>query len=135
MLSRTAARELAFELIFEWIFRDESIEDILETAVEARQVENDPFARETACGVIEHLEEIDSTIANYLKGWTLKRVSKVALSVMRLSVYEILYTDIPASVSINEAVELAKKYGGEEDASYINGVLGGIVRGREATES
>ena len=133
MLSRTAARELAFELIFEWTFRNESIADILDAAVEARQVENDPFARETACGVIEHLSQIDETICEHLKGWSITRISKVALSVLRLSVYEILFTDIPDSVSINEAVELAKKYGGDDDPSYVNGVLGGVTRGREVT--
>ena len=131
MLSRTAARELAFELLFEWSFRNDSIEDILTDAVEARQVENDAFARETACGTVEHLDEIDTLISAHLKGWTIKRLSRVALSVLRLSTYEILYTDVPDSVSINEAVELAKKYGGDDDASYINGVLGGIVRSRE----
>lgn len=135
MLSRTAARELAFELIFEWSFRDEPIEDIMNDAVDARQVENDAFARETACGTIEHLSEIDEVISAHLKGWTIKRLSRVALSVLRLSVYEILYTDVPDSVSINEAVELAKKFGGDDDASYINGVLGAIVRGREGESS
>ena len=135
MLSRTAARELAFELVFEWSFRREPVEDILSDAVDARQVENDAFARETACGVIEHLSEIDEVICAHLKGWTINRLSRVALSVLRLSTYEILYTDVPASVSINEAVELAKKFGGDDDASYINGVLGAIVRGREGNPS
>ncbi len=131
MLSRSAARELAFELIFEKNFREEPVSQIMETAVEARQVENDAFARETACGVFEHIEEIDSVIAKNLQGWTINRVSKVALSVMRLSVYEILFSDVPDSVSINEAVEIAKKFGGEEDSSYVNGVLGTIARSKD----
>ena len=131
MLSRSAARELAFELIFEKNFREEPVSQIMETAVEARQVENDAFARETACGVFEHIDEIDSVIAKNLQGWTINRVSKVALSVMRLSVYEILFSDVPDSVSINEAVEIAKKFGGEEDSSYVNGVLGTIARSKD----
>ena len=132
MLSRIDARELAFELIFEKDFRDEAVEDILADAVEARQVEHDTFALETATGVYSHLAEIDEAIRAHLQGWTIQRVSKVALSVLRLSVYEILFTDIPDSVSINEAVELAKKFGGDEDSSYVNGVLGSIARSKEA---
>ncbi len=133
MLSRSAARELAFELIFEKNFRDEPVSLILEAAVEAREVENDAFARSTACGVFEHIAEIDEAIASNLQGWTINRISKVALSVMRLSTYEILFADdIPNSVSINEAVELAKKYGGDDDSSYVNGVLGSIARAKEA---
>ena len=61
--------------------------------------------------------------------WSKERISRVALAIMRLAVYEMLYVDdIPVSVSINEAVELAKKYGGDEDSSFVNGVLGGISR-------
>ena len=131
MLSRSAARELAFELIFEKNFREEPVSQIMETAVEARQVENDQFARETACGVFEHIAEIDEVVSKNLQGWTINRVSKVALSVMRLSVYEILFSDVPDSVSINEAVEIAKKFGGEDDSSYVNGVLGTIARGKD----
>lgn len=132
MLSRSAARELAFELVFEKNFREEPVSQIMETAVEARQVENDAFARETACGVFEHIDEIDSVISQNLQGWTINRVSKVALSVMRLSVYEILFSeDVPDSVSVNEAVELAKKFGGEDDSSYVNGVLGSVVRNKD----
>ena len=132
MLSRIAARELAFELIFEKNFRDETVDEILEAAVEARQAEADSFALETAKGVYEHLAEIDEAIGSHLQGWTIQRISKVALSVLRLSVYEILFTEIPDSVSINEAVELAKKFGGDEDSSYVNGVLGAVVRSKEA---
>lgn len=131
MLTRSAARELAFELIFEKNFREEPIAQIMEIAVEARQVENDPFARKTACGVFEHIDEIDRVISDNLQGWTINRISKVALSVMRLSVYEILFSEeVPDSVSINEAVELAKKFGGEDDSGYVNGVLGSVARSK-----
>ena len=73
--------------------------------------------------------EIDEAISEHLHKWRKERLSRVALSIIRLSVYEILYgEDIPVSVSINEAVELAKKYGGDDDPSFVNGVLGGIAR-------
>lgn len=129
MLNRTAARELAFELIFEKNFRDESIVEIINTAIEAREIVDDDFAKNTAINVFENIEKIDSLISENLQGWTINRISKVALAVLRLSVYEIKFSDkVPVSVSINEAVELAKKFGGDEDSAYVNGVLGTIAR-------
>ena len=72
----------------------------------------------------ENSQQIDSVISQHIRGWSLHRLSKVALALLRLAVYEMLFDDsIPTSVSINEAVELAKMYGGKEDAPYINGVL------------
>lgn len=129
MLNRTAARELAFELIFEKNFRDESITEIIANAIEAREIVDDDFAKNTAINVFENIDEIDSLISANLQGWTINRISKVALAVLRLSVYEIKFSDeVPVSVSINEAVELAKKFGGDEDSAYVNGVLGTIAR-------
>ncbi len=129
MLNRTAARELAFELIFEKNFREESITEIIANAIEAREIVDDDFAKNTAINVFENIDEIDSLISANLQGWTINRISKVALAVLRLSVYEIKFSDeVPVSVSINEAVELAKKFGGDEDSAYVNGVLGTIAR-------
>ncbi len=129
MITRKDARELAFQLIFEKNFREESVEEIIATAVESREIVDDEFARNAAVGTFNNIVKIDEIISRHLQGWTLNRVSKVALSVMRLSVYEMLFSnEVPASVSINEAVEIAKKYGGEDDPAYINGVLGSISR-------
>ena len=76
-----------------------------------------------------HAVELDEIITRHSLKWSKQQISRVALSIMRLAVYEIQYEpDIPISVSINEAVELAKKYGGEEEAAFINGVLGGVAR-------
>ncbi len=131
MLNRKAARELAFEIIFEKNFRDEPIPEIIADAIEARQIVDDDFARETAMGVWSNLEKIDVIISENLQGWTITRISKVALAILRLSVYEIMFSDaVPVSVSINEAVELAKKFGGDDDPSYINGVLGSVARAK-----
>ena len=78
----------------------------------------------------EHEEEIDAKISeNLKKGWKISRISKVSLALLRLAVYEILYRDdVPTSVSINEAVELSKKYTVKEDTSFINGVLGSVAK-------
>lgn len=85
--------------------------------------------------VIDNLEEIDYSIQSYIKGWELNRLAKVDLSTLRIAVYEIMYReDIPVEVSINEAIEIAKKYSTEESSKYINGVLGSFVRGRDGNE-
>ena len=74
--------------------------------------------------ILEKLVEIDEKIASVSKGWTLDRIGRVELAILRLATYEILFDDdVPASVAINEAVELAKKYGSEESYSFINGIL------------
>lgn len=128
-MTRHEARELAFILIFEKLFSEDTIREILESAGEARDVEEDTFALALAEGTEQHLAEIDQLITAHSLKWNKERMSRVALSIMRLAVYEMEYEkDIPVSVSINEAVELAKVYGGDEDSSFINGVLGGIAR-------
>ena len=128
-LSRREAREQAFVLLFEKNFFDEPLSEIIDRAVEARELQRDEFAERLAGGAIQHMEEIDQTVESFLKGWHKNRISKVAISLLRLAAYEMLFEEnIPVSVSINEAVELAKKFGGQEDASFINGVLGGIAK-------
>lgn len=79
-------------------------------------------------GVKEHADELDSEISACLRGWTLARLSRVDLAIMRLAVYEMQYTGLPAAVAINEAVELTRKYSGEESCPFVNGVLGSISR-------
>ena len=86
------------------------------------------------CGVADKRPELDALIEKYAKGWKARRISRMALSLLRCAVYETMYMDdIPASVAINEAVEMAKGYEEQETVSFINGVLGGIVRGETAT--
>ncbi len=129
-MNRKTARENAFILIFERCFRDDSVEAIIEDAIEAREFEYDDYVELVFKGVCDKTVELDSAISANLKGWSITRLSKVALSLLRLAVFEIFYIDeIPTKVSINEAVEIAKKYSTQDDASYINGVLGSIVAG------
>jgi N utilization substance protein B len=128
-MKRSLAREQAFILIFEKSFRDEDVTEIIEAAVLARQLEENTFMRELATGTFEHLEEIDSLIEKHCIGWKKERISRVALAILRLCCFELVYrSDIPVGVSIDQAVELAKKFATEEDASYINGVLGSVSR-------
>lgn len=128
-MTRREAREQALCLVFEKQFQSEPIPEIIRLAREARELTPDPFAEELAAGAFEHLAEIDEAIRKYSIGWSTDRLSRVVLSLLRIAIYEILYVmDVPISVTINEAVELAKTYGGEGDAPFVNGVLGSLAR-------
>ncbi|NLL39264.1 MAG: transcription antitermination factor NusB [Clostridiales bacterium] len=88
------------------------------------------YIRRLAIGVSEHLAELDSYIEKYAKNWKVERISRTAMAIMRVSMFEILYMpDIPKAASVNEAVELAKKYEQRETVSFINGVLGSFIKG------
>lgn len=128
-ISRFKAREQGFILIFEKIFHPEPIEDIIENAEESREAEFDSYAIQLVNGVYSNLDVIDGIIESKLKkGWTLRRISKTSLAILRLAVYEMKFEDnVPDSVAINEAVELAKKYTVDE-SGFINGVLGAVSR-------
>mgnify|MGYP006345987327 CR=1 FL=1 len=132
-MTRKEERELAFTLIFEKIFNDElSVDEIIENAVEARLVEENTFAFSLAQLTYENIAEIDNIINENSVGWKVERLPKVSLAIMRLALCEILYVpSVPTGVSINEAVELAKKFATQEDASFINGILGKYVRENE----
>ena len=128
-MTRKQAREEAFILIFEKEFSDCPIDEILELAIEVRDLVPDEYITEVFGGVFENLESIDSDISNNLVGWKKERISKTVLAILRLAIFEIRYIEsIPHSVSINEAVELAKKYATKEDAAFVNGILSTIVK-------
>lgn len=128
-MTRKRAREEAFILIFEKVFNDCSIEEILDIAAEVRDLEPDDYINKVFYGVYDNLEEIDGFISENAVGWKISRISKTALAILRLAIYEIRFMeDIPNPVSINEAVELSKKYATTEDASFVNGILSTIVK-------
>ena len=133
-LSRRQAREQAFLLAFERNFKIETIQELIEIAVESRDFELDDFVIELL-NTIEANEDAINTLIEENANRSLRRISKVALSVLQLAICELKFTDIsktnaenPVSVIINEAILLAKKYSTPEEASFINGVLGSIVR-------
>lgn len=129
-MTRKEERIQAFTLVFEKMFNTEiSIENLIENAVEAGTVEVSTFSTMLANSVFDHLDEIDTYIEEYAVGWKKERIPKVSLSIMRLAICEMLYVEsIPVSVSINEAVELAKTFASSDDASYINGILGSTAK-------
>jgi N utilization substance protein B len=91
-----------------------------------------PLTRELAEGVDGHREELDDIIAAHAKGWTVDRIAPLDMNVMRVALYEMEFSDTPAEVAIDEAVELAKEYCGAEAPGFINGILGAVVRERGA---
>ncbi|HHU22989.1 MAG TPA: transcription antitermination factor NusB [Clostridiales bacterium] len=145
-MTRTAAREIAVRLCFalaitkadpreavEYFFEREYFDGL---AKEDKLFSEFPdekqmsYIRRIIEGVTRHREELDNYIQKYSKGWKLGRISKIAAAILRCAMYEILYMeDVPSAAAINEAVELAKAYEEQETVSFINGVLGGFVRG------
>lgn len=134
-MTRKQARENAFMIVFEKNFNEETVTEIIENAVSIRafELDKDGYILKVTSKVFDNIEEVDKTISNNLSsGWRLERISKVSLSVLRLAVSEMLYLeDIPVGVSINEAVELTKKYSDEKDAAFVNGVLSSVNKASE----
>lgn len=148
-MSRTTARAAAMQMIFEKIsggqggeetlkmVYDELREDGLPGVEKIGRKEPDGEDRDyiTAAleGVLDHRDEIASLIGKTAKGWSLERMSLVDLTILRLAVWEILYAqDVPGSVSIAEAMELTERFSDPEDKSFVNGILGTILREQEA---
>lgn len=131
-MTRRQAREQAFILLFEKSFNtDATVEELLELAKELRMLEDDEFVAALVNTTCDNIEAIDEHISANSKGWKINRIPKVTLAIIRMALAEILYfDDVPYGVSVNEAVELAKKYSTPEDASYINGLLGTVVRSK-----
>ena len=128
-MKRHEIRENAFVLVFEKIFNDDDLTQIVENAKECDDLQVNEEVIRIVTGVQQHVQELDAVISEHLTKWSISRLSKVVLAILRLAVYEILFEDaIEPPIAINEAVELAKTYASQEDAAFINGVLGGFVR-------
>ena len=105
--------------------------DVTDRPLEELLGEARSLTRELAEGVDTHREELDDVIASHAKGWAVDRIAPLDLNVMRVALYEIEFTDTPAEVAIDEAVEIAKEYCGAEAPGFVNGILGAVVRERE----
>ena len=127
-MTRKEARELTFELLFESTFRkDEKPFDIYEISAENREIEDDAYVRGVFFGVIENEKALDEMIGSCSKGWKPERLSRVSRTVLRIAIFEMLnMKDIPYPVSINEALELCKKFDDEKARPFVNGVLNAV---------
>lgn len=130
-MGRKAAREIAVKLLYQLEFQKDNREEQIETVLnENKLTPNDMnYINGILKGVEEKTDEIDMLIKKYAKGWEPSRMSRVDLSVLRLSIFEVLFRDdIPYSVSVNEAVEIAKRYSSEDAGAFINGILSNISK-------
>lgn len=134
-MNRRSLREQVFKVLFRIEFNPvEEWEEQCRLFLDHEEVEmslqDEEFICNRFCSINERLEEIDNLINQRTKGWTTERMGKVDLTIIRLAVFEMKYDDsVPVGVAINEAVELAKKFGQEESAGFVNGVLAKLVEG------
>jgi transcription antitermination factor NusB len=131
MRKRTRARELALQLLYQVDIRQDEIDSLIDDfwsnqihGSEELEQQIKDFAARLARGTIENLKSIDAVIVSYTQNWQLERMAAIDRNIMRMACYELLYLDdIPPKVSINEAVDLAKKYGDTESGKFVNGIL------------
>lgn len=128
-MTRHESRELAFILVFEKGFQEDmTVIELIENALELELFPENAFAENLARKVYDNIEAIDNVINENLVRWSAKRISRVSRAILRIAVCELMLTDVPVGVAINEAVEITKKYASEDDASYVNGVLGAVAK-------
>lgn len=136
-MSRSLAREVAMKLTYSRLLGGEDTPAaVLEKSGVAEPLDEKDaaFAEELARGVEAHAGELDAIVASHAIDWTIDRIARVDLSILRVAIYEMLYRDdVPCGAAINEAVELAKRFGGEKSFAFINGILGVVARERCTT--
>lgn len=143
-MSRRSARELALHIIYAGEYSEKTPTEVVEyclstehfaslegeyklynSSPEENQLE---YIKKAAQGVLEHGPELDSYIERYTVGWNVSRISRMAKCIMRLSMFEMMYMQIPVGASVNEALEFAKIYDSEEAATFINGILASFIK-------
>ncbi len=136
MLERSRARRQALQMLYQRDITGESVGRILgQKMYSCEDGEPDDFCRELVAGVETYLPQIDETIGEVSENWSVSRMPLVDRNILRLATYEIAYdVEVPTSVAINEAVELAKVYGGEDSSKFVNGVLGKIAERHAAVK-
>lgn len=131
-MNRSQMRELTFQLLYQIEIQKEIDEETIDIFCENNQIENkeaQKYITNIINGIAEKKEEINKLISKNLKSdWKIERITKINLALLKLSIYEMMYNNIPYKVAINEVIELAKKYGDESAPNFINGVLASIVK-------
>lgn len=131
-MNRNSARRQAFKLLFGDCFGEkQATERLIEIYSEDNEYENDAYSLRIIRGVKDNKAQIDNLIEENLNKWKISRLPKTTLTILRIAIYELVFCDdVPDAVSINEAVEMSKTYGNEDDYVFINGLLGKIVRSK-----
>ena len=132
-MTRSEIREAAFKLIYSLeIQKVEDLEEAIELYIESNDITNKSeieYIKDEVLGIEKNKDEIEKKIKEHLKSdWKIERISKMDLSILKLAIYEIKYKELPFKVVINEAVELAKKYGEDSSKNFVNGILASIVK-------
>ncbi|QQZ10897.1 transcription antitermination factor NusB [Heyndrickxia vini] len=124
-MKRRTAREKALQALFQIDINEAAPEEAIKNIL--RDEQNDDYLNTLVNGTYGHIKEIDDTISRHLEKWTIERLAKVDLNILRLGVYELVYVpEVPANVAINEALEVSKRFGDERSSKFINGVLSKI---------
>lgn len=129
-MNRKKERENTFILIFEEIFSDgQDPNEIIDIAVNEAEIQITDYVKNLFLQTITNKEELDKTISKYCKKWTINRIPKTSLAIIRMAIAEIMFDDdISVKITINEAVELSKKYSSKDDYKFVNGVLSSVVK-------
>ncbi|MBV9505771.1 MAG: transcription antitermination factor NusB [Acidobacteriia bacterium] len=132
MSSRRRSRQRALQILFLWDARKQPVDDAVNayynTLFSEEQPNRDPFVTDLVHGTIEHLREVDDRISRHAEHWRLERMPAVDRNILRLAVYEMMHSETPAAVVIDEALELARKFSNEESVQFVNGVLDAVHR-------
>lgn len=148
-MKRRLAREIAVQSLYQIDMNDVSPEAAIETVLEEARSDNEaelavgdgalvgtPYLTDLVQGTTRHKERIDETLGVYLTGWKVDRLSKVDRQILRLAAYEMLFgTEVPPKVVVNEAIELAKRFGSDESGKFVNGVLGKLIQELDSIKS
>lgn len=135
-MNRSEMREQAFKIMYSLeIQKNENLEEQLGLYIESNEIKGESaieYIKDAVLGIEENKKEIlDNIEKNLKKDWKIERISKIDLVILKLAIYEIKYKEIPYKVVINEAVELAKKYGEDNSKNFVNGILASIVKEKE----
>lgn len=132
-MNRSEIREMAFKLVYSLeIQKDDNLDEQIKLFILSNEISDNnakKYIKNTIKGIYENSKEITKLIEKNLKSdWKIERISKIDLSLLKLSIYEIKYTDIPYKVAINEVIELSKKYGEDSSKNFVNGILASVVK-------
>lgn len=132
MSSRRKSRQRALQILFAWDARRQPVEEVIDgyydTLYSEEKPERDPFAADLVRGTVQHVADLDKQITKHAEHWRMERMPGVDRNILRLAVYEMTHGGTPAAVTIDEALELARKYSGEDSVQFVNGVLDAIHR-------
>ena len=137
-MKRSDARKELMSLCFEYAFKEgANPEEIYQLASEFREFGDDKYIHESFLGIVEHLEFIDEKIVKYSNGWNKKRISPVALAILRTAIYEIYFReDVPDTAAINEALEIVKEYDDAQKVkAFVNGILHSVLQEKQAASA